>query len=54
MEVMRGFDGKAGLPNPAYQDYTQYRSVVLSTMDVRTNPIALSGGETGFSQNATR
>ena len=33
MEVMRGFDGKPvkvlNLPNPAYQDYTQYRSVVL-------------------------
>ncbi len=33
MEVMRGFDGKSvkvlNLPNPAYQDYTQYRSVVL-------------------------
>jgi hypothetical protein len=31
MEVMRGFDGKSvkilNLPNPAYQDYTQYRSV---------------------------
>ena len=31
MEVMRGFDGKAvkilNLPNPAYQDYTQFRSV---------------------------
>ncbi len=31
MEVMRGFDGKAvkilNHPNPAYQDYTQYRSV---------------------------
>jgi hypothetical protein len=31
MEVMRGFDGKAvkilNLPNPAYQDYTQYKSV---------------------------
>jgi hypothetical protein len=28
---MRGFDGKSvkilNLPNPAYQDYTQYRSV---------------------------
>jgi hypothetical protein len=33
MERMRGFDGKPvkvlNLPNPAYQDYTQYRSVVL-------------------------
>ena len=33
MELMRGFDGKPvkvlNLPNPAYQDYTQYRSVVL-------------------------
>jgi hypothetical protein len=33
MEVMRGIDGKPvkvlNLPNPAYQDYTQYRSVVL-------------------------
>ena len=33
MEVMRGFDGKPvkvlNLPNPAYQDYTQYRSIVL-------------------------
>ena len=33
MEVMRGLDGKPvkvlNLPNPAYQDYTQYRSVVL-------------------------
>jgi len=33
MEVMRGFDGKPvkvlNLPNPAYQDYTQYRSVLL-------------------------
>ena len=32
MEVMRGRDGKPvkvlNLPNPAYQDYTQYRSVV--------------------------
>jgi hypothetical protein len=31
MEVMRGFDGRSvkilNLPNPAYQDYTQYRSV---------------------------
>jgi hypothetical protein len=31
MEVMRGFDGKPvkilNLPNPAYQDYTQYKSV---------------------------
>jgi mannonate dehydratase len=27
--------------------YTQYCSVVLSTMDVRSNPIALSAGETG-------
>jgi hypothetical protein len=31
MEVMRGFDGKSvkilNLPNPAYQDYMQYRSV---------------------------
>jgi hypothetical protein len=31
MEVMRGFDGKAvkilNLPNAAYQDYTQFRSV---------------------------
>ncbi|MBI3492660.1 MAG: DUF1326 domain-containing protein [Acidobacteria bacterium] len=31
MEVMRGFDGKSvkilNLPNPAYQDYTQYKSV---------------------------
>jgi hypothetical protein len=31
MEVMRGFDGKSvkilNLPNPVYQDYTQYRSV---------------------------
>ncbi len=31
MQVMRGFDGKAvkilNLPNPAYQDYTQFRSV---------------------------
>jgi hypothetical protein len=31
MEVMRGFDGKSvkilNLPNAAYQDYTQYRSV---------------------------
>jgi hypothetical protein len=31
MEFMRGFDGKPvkilNLPNPAYQDYTQYRSV---------------------------
>ena len=31
MEVMRGYDGKPvkilNLPNPAYQDYTQYRSV---------------------------
>ena len=33
MEVMRGTDRKSvkvlNLPNPAYQDYTQYRSVVL-------------------------
>lgn len=33
MAVMRGNDGKPvkilNLPNPAYQDYTQYRSVVL-------------------------
>jgi len=33
MELMRGFDGKPvkvlNLPNPTYQDYTQYRSVVL-------------------------
>jgi hypothetical protein len=33
MEVMRGMDGKPvkilNLPNPAFQDYTQYRSVVL-------------------------
>ena len=33
MEMMRGFDGKPvkvlNLPNPAYQDYTQYRSIVL-------------------------
>jgi hypothetical protein len=33
MELMRGFDGKPvkvlNLPNPAYQDYTQYRSVLL-------------------------
>ena len=32
MEVMRGFGGKPvkvlNLPNPAYQDYTQYKSVV--------------------------
>lgn len=32
MEVMRGLDGKPvkilNLPNPAYQDYTQYRSVL--------------------------
>jgi hypothetical protein len=32
MEVMRGMDGRPvkvlNLPNPAYQDYTQYRSVV--------------------------
>jgi len=31
MEVMRGFDGKSvkilNLPNPAYQDYTQFRSI---------------------------
>lgn len=31
MEVMRGYDGKPvkilNLPNPAYQDYTQYRSI---------------------------
>jgi hypothetical protein len=31
MEAMRGFDGRnvkiLNLPNPAYQDYTQYRSV---------------------------
>lgn len=33
MEAMRGFDGKLvkvlNLPNPTYQNYTQYRSVVL-------------------------
>jgi len=33
MEVLRGTNGKPvkvlNLPNPAYQDYTQYRSVVL-------------------------
>lgn len=32
MEVMRGFGGKPvkvmNLPNPAYQDYTQYKSIV--------------------------
>ncbi len=32
MEVMRGFNGKAvkvlNLPNPAYQDYTQFKSIV--------------------------
>src|SRR5579864_2203342 len=31
MDVMRGYDGKPvkilNLPNPAYQDYTQYRSI---------------------------
>ena len=50
MEVMRGFDGKPvkvlNLPNPAYQDYTQYRSVVLrhDSADHRFN----YSGTTGF------
>lgn len=37
MEVMKGFDGQAvkilNLPNPAYQDYTQFRSVVHQHTD---------------------
>ena len=44
MEVMRGFDGKPvkvlNLPNPAYQDYTQYRSVVHPARECRP-PIQL-------------
>lgn len=50
MEVMRGHDGKPvkilNLPNPAYQDYTQYRSVVLrhESADQRFN----YSGTTGF------
>jgi len=50
MEVMHGFDGKPvkilNLPNPAYQDYTQYRSVALrhESADHRFN----YSGTTGF------
>ena len=50
MELMRGFDGKPvkvlNLPNPAYQDYTQYRSVVLrhESVDHRFS----YSGTTGF------
>ena len=50
MEVMRGFDGKPvkvlNLPNPAYQDYTQYRSVVLRH-DSANHKFSYSG-TTGF------
>jgi hypothetical protein len=46
MEVMRGFDGKSvkilNLPNPAYQDYTQYKSVT-HTHTAADHPFSHSG-----------
>lgn len=50
MEVMRGNNGKPvkvlNLPNPAYQDYTQYRSIVLRHQSA-DHPFSYSG-TTGF------
>jgi hypothetical protein len=50
MEVMRGFDGKSvkilNLPNPAYQDYTQYKSV--SHTHTATDHTFSHAGTNGF------
>ena len=50
MEVMRGFGGQAvkilNLPNPAYQNYTQYKSVT-HTHTAADHPFTYSG-TTGF------
>ena len=50
MEVMTGFGGKPvkvlNLPNPAYQDYTQYKSV-LHRHDSAEHSFKYSG-TTGF------
>lgn len=50
MEMMHGSDGKPvkilNLPNPAYQDYTQYRSIVLRHVGA-DHPFNYSG-TTGF------
>ena len=50
MEVMRGFGGKPvkvlNLPNPAYQDYTQFKSV-SHTHTAADHPFSYSG-TTGF------
>jgi hypothetical protein len=50
MDVMRGFGGKPvkvlNLPNPAYQDYTQYKSVV-HRHNAADHPFNYSG-TTGF------